>query len=50
MGNIKIKCPRLQKEFAPEEISALVLRRLAEEASRYLGEEVTCRHHRPRLF
>ncbi|MBC1191693.1 MAG: molecular chaperone DnaK [Microcystis sp. M_OC_Ca_00000000_S217Cul] len=41
MGNIKIKCPRLQKEFAPEEISALVLRRLAEEASRYLGEEVT---------
>ncbi|GEA28144.1 chaperone protein dnaK2 [Microcystis aeruginosa NIES-4325] len=41
MGNIKIKCPRLQKEFAPEEISALVLRRLAEEAGRYLGEEVT---------
>jgi molecular chaperone DnaK len=41
MGNIKIKCPRLQKEFAPEEISALILRRLAEEASRYLGEEVT---------
>lgn len=41
LGNIKIKCPRLQKEFAPEEISALVLRRLAEEASRYLGEEVT---------
>lgn len=41
MGSIKIKCPRLQKEFAPEEISALVLRRLAEEASRYLGEEVT---------
>jgi molecular chaperone DnaK len=41
MGSIKIKCPRLQKEFAPEEISALILRRLAEEASRYLGEEVT---------
>jgi molecular chaperone DnaK len=41
MGNIKIKCPRLQKEFSPEEISALILRRLAEEASRYLGEEVT---------
>ncbi|MEG3440420.1 molecular chaperone DnaK [Pannus brasiliensis CCIBt3594] len=40
-GNIKIKCPRLQKEFAPEEISALILRRLAEEAGRYLGEEVT---------
>jgi molecular chaperone DnaK len=40
-GNIKIKCPRQQRDFAPEEISALILRRLAEEASRYLGEEVT---------
>jgi molecular chaperone DnaK len=40
-GNVKIKCPRLQKEFAPEEISAMVLRKLTEEASRYLGEPVT---------
>jgi molecular chaperone DnaK len=40
-GNIKIKCPRKQRDFAPEEISAFILRRLAEEASRYLGEEVT---------
>lgn len=40
-GNIKIKCPKLKKEFSPEEVSAMVLRRLAEEASRYLGEEVT---------
>lgn len=40
-GNVKIKCPRLQKEFAPEEISALVLRKLAEEATRYLGQPVT---------
>ncbi|MBD2092294.1 molecular chaperone DnaK [Microcoleus sp. FACHB-1515] len=40
-GNVKIKCPRLQKEFAPEEISAIVLRKLAEEASRYLGQDVT---------
>ena len=41
MGNVKIRCPRLKKEFAPEEISAMVLRKLAEEASRYLGESVT---------
>ncbi|MBR8828647.1 MAG: molecular chaperone DnaK [Gomphosphaeria aponina SAG 52.96 = DSM 107014] len=40
-GNIKVRCPRLRKEFAPEEISAMILRKLAEEASRYLGEEIT---------
>lgn len=40
-GNLRIRCPRLRKEFAPEEISAMILRKLAEEASRYLGEEVT---------
>ena len=40
-GNIKIKCPKLKKEFSPEELSAMVLRKLADEASRYLGEKVT---------
>ncbi|NEQ19844.1 MAG: molecular chaperone DnaK [Microcoleus sp. SIO2G3] len=40
-GNIKIKCPRLKKDFASEEISAMVLRKLADEAGRYLGEPVT---------
>ncbi|GBF81002.1 molecular chaperone DnaK [Aphanothece sacrum] len=40
-GNIKIKCPRLKKEFAPEEVSAMILRKLAQEAERYLGEPVT---------
>jgi molecular chaperone DnaK len=41
IGNIKIACPRLNKEFAPEEISAMVLKKLADDASRYLGEPVT---------
>jgi molecular chaperone DnaK len=41
IGNIKIACPRLNKDFAPEEISAMVLKKLAEDASRYLGEPVT---------
>ncbi len=40
-GNIKIDCPRLNKEFAPEEISAMVLKKLADDASKYLGEPVT---------
>nr|YP_010728949.1 heat shock protein 70 chaperone [Lithothamnion corallioides]WEA76979.1 heat shock protein 70 chaperone [Lithothamnion corallioides] len=39
--NIKIKCPALNKNFAPEEISAQVLRKLAEDASKYLGESIT---------
>ncbi|MGL5083207.1 MAG: molecular chaperone DnaK [Microcoleaceae cyanobacterium] len=40
-GNIKLKCPRLQRDFSPEEISAMILRKLVEEASRHLGEEIT---------
>ncbi|MBW4641763.1 MAG: molecular chaperone DnaK [Goleter apudmare HA4340-LM2] len=41
VGNIKIPCPRLNKEFAPEEISAMVLKKLADDASKYLGQPVT---------
>ncbi|HLP90712.1 MAG TPA: molecular chaperone DnaK [Nostocaceae cyanobacterium] len=41
VGNIRVACPRLNKEFAPEEISAMVLKKLADDASRYLGEPVT---------
>src|SRR5579883_3489899 len=40
-GNIKIACPRLDKDFAPEEIAAMILKKLADDASRYLGEPVT---------
>jgi len=40
-GGIKVVCPRLNKEFAPEEISAMVLKKLADDASQYLGEPVT---------
>ena len=40
-GNIKIKCPKQNREYAPEEISAMILQKLADEASRYLGESVT---------
>jgi molecular chaperone DnaK len=40
-GNVKIDCPAQSKQFAPEEISAQVLRKLKEDASKYLGEDVT---------
>jgi len=40
-GNIKINCSSLNKEFSPEEISAQVLRKLINDASLYLGQEVT---------
>jgi molecular chaperone DnaK len=39
--NIKLDCPALNKKFAAEEISAQVLRKLAEDAAKYLGEPVT---------
>ena len=38
--NIKIKCPALNKDFSPEEISAQVLRKLINDATSYLGQEV----------
>merc|ERR1712232_1185044 len=38
--NIKIKCPALGKEFSPEEVSAQVLRKLINDASKYLKQDV----------
>ncbi|AFY69032.1 Chaperone protein dnaK [Thalassoporum mexicanum PCC 7367] len=40
-GNVKLDCPAAEKQFAPEEISAQVLRKLIDDASKYLGEKVT---------
>ena len=39
-GTVKIDCPQLNKQFAPEEISAQVLRKLVDDASKYLGEPI----------
>jgi molecular chaperone DnaK len=40
-GNVKLDSPARSKQFAPEEISAQVLRKLVEDASKYLNETVT---------
>ncbi|WP_044260445.1 molecular chaperone DnaK, partial [Richelia intracellularis] len=40
-GNVRLDCPQASKQFAPEEISAQVLRKLVDDASKYLGETVT---------
>lgn len=40
-GKVRLECPAEGKDFAPEEISAQVLRKLIEDASKYLGETVT---------
>lgn len=40
IGNVKLECPAIGKLFAPEEISAQVLRKLVEDASRFLNDSV----------
>jgi molecular chaperone DnaK len=40
-NNVKLDSPSQNKQFAPEEISAQVLRKLVDDASKYLGETVT---------
>ncbi|XP_048600092.1 heat shock 70 kDa protein 6, chloroplastic-like [Brassica napus] len=40
-GNIKLECPAIGKQFAAEEISAQVLRKLVDDASRLLNQKVT---------
>ncbi|KAL3513516.1 hypothetical protein ACH5RR_026233 [Cinchona calisaya] len=40
-GNVKLECPAIGKRFAPEEISAQVLRKLVDDASKFLNDKVT---------
>merc|ERR1719217_694383 len=40
-GKVKIDCPALGKQFAAEEISAQVLRKLCDDATTFLGDSVT---------
>ncbi|MBA0830768.1 hypothetical protein Goarm_015277 [Gossypium armourianum] len=40
-GNVKLECPAIGKQFAAEEISAQVLRKLVDDASKFLSESVT---------
>jgi chaperone protein DnaK len=39
--NVRLICPNLDKEFSPEEISAQILKKLINDASKYLGETIT---------
>ncbi|KAF5804264.1 putative Heat shock protein 70 family [Helianthus annuus] len=40
-GNVKIDCPAIGNQFAAEEISAQVLRKLVDDASKFLNVKVT---------
>lgn len=40
-NNVRLNAPATSKKYAPEEISAQVLRKLVDDASKYLGEPVT---------
>eukprot|EP00884_Botryococcus_braunii_P010604 jgi/Botrbrau1/19545/Bobra.0035s0037.1 len=39
-GNVKIDCPNAKKQFAAEEISAQVLRKLVDDATKFLNDKV----------
>ncbi len=40
-SSVKLKCPVLDKQFSPEEVAAQVLRKLSEDAGKYLGENIS---------
>ena len=39
-GQVRVVCPGMEREFAPEELVACLLRKLVDDASSYLGETV----------
>ncbi|MFM7706118.1 MAG: Fe-S protein assembly chaperone HscA, partial [Rubrivivax sp.] len=39
-GNVRVVCPVTEREYAPEELVASILRRIVDAASTYLGEAV----------
>jgi molecular chaperone DnaK len=40
-GDARVRIPQTGKEYTPQEISAMILRKLAEDAEAYLGEKVS---------
>ena len=39
-GNVRVVCPATEREYAPEELVASILRKLCDDAATYLGEPV----------
>ncbi len=39
-GNVRIPCPVTEREYAPEELVASIIRKLVDDAATYLGESV----------
>ena len=37
-GNVRVACPQTEREYAPEELIASILRKLIDDASTYLGD------------
>ena len=49
-GNVKLECLTIGKQFAAEEISAQVLRKLVEDASKFLNDEVSSSDHSALIY
>ena len=39
-GNVRVVCPATEREYAPEELTGAILRKLADDAGTYLGDPV----------